>query len=42
VLVGGRVFVEESLAGAQVGADMASTTALDVQQLITQGIREAV
>jgi methanogenic corrinoid protein MtbC1 len=34
VVVGGRVFAEESNAGAQVGADMASTTSVNVDRAI--------
>jgi hypothetical protein len=34
VLVGGRIFVEQQTARAAVGADVASTTALDVDHLI--------
>ncbi len=34
VMVAGRIFVEEKMAGSQVGADMASTTASDVNRSI--------
>jgi hypothetical protein len=39
VIVGGRVFTEQAEAGATVGADSASTTALDIQRLIAEAVR---
>ena len=39
VVVGGRVFGEQDDAGARVGADAASGTALDVEQAILRGLR---
>jgi hypothetical protein len=41
VVVGGRVFVEEHDAGARVGADVASKTSGDVDDLILSAIRVA-
>jgi hypothetical protein len=38
VVVGGRVFVEQRDAGRRVGADAASTTALEIEQLILNGL----
>jgi hypothetical protein len=40
VVVGGRVFAEHRAIGAQVGADVASTTALHVDQSIMDGLRK--
>jgi methanogenic corrinoid protein MtbC1 len=40
VVVGGRVFTEHLALGAQVGADVASTTALHVDQSIMDGLRK--
>jgi hypothetical protein len=39
VVVGGRMFAERRAAGAQVGADVASTSALHVDQSIMNGLR---
>ncbi len=39
VLVGGRVFVDRKTTGSDVGADMALTTALHVDQSILEGLR---
>jgi methanogenic corrinoid protein MtbC1 len=39
VIVGGRVFAEHLAVGAQVGADVASTTALHVDRSIMDGLR---
>ncbi len=41
VVVGGRVFVEEQDAGSRVGADIASKTSRDVDDLILNAIRLA-
>jgi methanogenic corrinoid protein MtbC1 len=41
VVVGGRLFAEGGTEGAQVGADMASTTALHVDESIMQRLRKA-
>jgi hypothetical protein len=38
VIVGGRIFVEHKTSGAEVGADLTSMTALDVDDLISGGI----
>ncbi len=40
VIVGGRVFAEHLAIGRQVGADLASTTALHVDQSIMDGLRK--
>jgi hypothetical protein len=40
IVVGGRVFAEHLAIGAQVGADVASTTALHVDQSIMDGLRK--
>jgi methanogenic corrinoid protein MtbC1 len=40
VIVGGRLFAEGRTEGAQVGADMASTTALHVDESIMQRLRK--
>jgi methanogenic corrinoid protein MtbC1 len=42
IIVGGRVFQEEVTAGGTVGADTSSRTALDIQRLIADSVREAV
>jgi methanogenic corrinoid protein MtbC1 len=41
VVVGGRAFAEHLTIGAQVGADVASTTALHIDQSIMDGLRNA-
>ncbi len=41
VVVGGRMFAERQAFGRQVGADMASLTALHVDESIMQGLRRA-
>ena len=41
VVVGGRVFVEEIGAGNKVGADVTSTTSLEVNRSIIEGVRSA-
>ena len=41
VVVGGRAFVEESLAGSQVGADLASRTSTGIDQSILLSIHTA-
>jgi hypothetical protein len=38
VVVGGRIFSEDSKAGARVGADASSTGALSTQRIITEGL----
>jgi hypothetical protein len=38
IVVGGRIFAEHQISGAQVGADLTSMTALDVEDLITFGL----
>jgi hypothetical protein len=40
VVVGGRIFSEDSKAGARVGADASSTGALNTQRLITEGLNK--
>jgi methanogenic corrinoid protein MtbC1 len=40
VIVGGRVFMEHSASGFQVGADLTSRTALNVDDLILHGLAE--
>ena len=42
VVVGGRMFVEEKTAGAIVGADLASITSTDVDQLLTETLRKPI
>jgi hypothetical protein len=38
VVVGGRIFAEDSKAGARVGADASSGSALNTQRIITEGL----